>query len=87
MRLKYTFEMMELDDQLIAIPISDNTEEFKAVIKLNETAAFLFDLLKNEMTEMDIVNAVCREYNVSYERASIDVHRIIDEFQKRGLLV
>lgn len=87
MRLKFVFEMMELDDQKIAIPVSENTTEFKGVIKLNETAAFIFKLLKNETSEAEIIDAVSNEYAAPRDIVADDVHRYLKEFQEKGLLV
>ena len=45
MRMKYMLEKMEMDDQVIAVPVGENCEEFHGIIKLNETAERIIDLL------------------------------------------
>lgn len=87
MRLKYSFEKMDLDDQIIAVPIGDDSEGFTGVIRLNETAAFIFDLLETETTEEEIVTAMSRAFNAPYEKLAVDVHQYLAEFQRKGLLV
>ena len=87
MHLKYTFEIMELSDQIIAVPIGDNVQAFRGVIKLNETSAFIFELLKEDITEDIIVDKLEMEYNAPKELLIHDVRRYIQEFNERGLLI
>ena len=87
MRLKLTFEKMDLDDQIVAVPVGANVGEFHGVIKLNETASFIFDQLKEDTTEEAIVNSIALEYDAPREAIIADVHRYIQEFQEKGLLI
>ena len=52
MRLKQTFEVMELDDQVIAVPVGDNASQVHGLFKMNETAAFVFKLLQKCVHEL-----------------------------------
>lgn len=87
MRLKYTFETMELDDQLIAVPVGETASEFRGVIKLNEASAFIFGKLKQETTEDAIIEAMTEEYDAPREVLAADVKRVVNEFSEKGLLV
>ena len=86
-KLKYIFETLELDDVLIAIPVGEGINEFHKVIKLNETAAFIFNLLQEEMTEEQIVNAILGEYDAPKEVVERDVHKYLENFKERGVLI
>lgn len=86
MHLKYAFDTMELDELTIAVPVGENVSQFRGVIKLNETAAYILKLLKNEISEEEIVKALEKEYDVPHELIIEDVKRYISEFEKRGLL-
>lgn len=87
MRLRYTFETMELDDRIVAVPVGENIDEFHGVIKLNDVAAFIFNLLKDDIQEADILKAMEEEYEVSHEVLIKDIHEYLDEFREKGLLV
>lgn len=87
MHLKYTFEIMELGEQTIAVPIDDNVEAFRGVIKLNESSAFIFELLKEDITEDEIVSKLEIEYDAPKELLVHDVRKYIQEFIERGLLI
>lgn len=87
MHLKYTFDFMELNEWIIAIPVGDNANEFHGVIKLNETSAFIFKLLSKDITEEKIVDTLENEYDAPRTLIIEDVRKYIAEFEERGLLV
>lgn len=86
MHIKLTFETMELDNQIVAVPVGEQVDVFRGVLKLNETAAFIFSCLEQDTTEANIVDALVKEYDVSKEEATEDVCKCIAEFRKTGLL-
>lgn len=87
MRLKYSFETMELDNEIIAIPVGEGAKEFHGVIKLNETAAFILDLLKDDISEEDIVLALEKEYKVARDKLIVDVKKYLYVFETKGMLI
>ena len=50
MKSKYTFEKLELDGQIVAVPVGDNASDLHAVLNLNEEAMRILELLKEETT-------------------------------------
>lgn len=86
MRLKYQFETMELEDQVVAVPVGNNSNEFHGVVKLNETSAHIFELLKEETTEEAIVNKMMDIYDAPKDTLSADVKKFVEELSERGLL-
>lgn len=87
MRLKYTFETMKLDDQIVAIPVGEGATDYHGVIKLNETAAVIFELLKQENTEESIIEALEKKYDVSRDTVTRDVQHYIAVFREKGFLI
>ncbi len=79
MKAKYSFEFMDLDDGLVAVPVGNNNGEFHGVLKLNETAAFILKLLDNETSETEIVDALLKEYNGDKEEISKYIHQFIEK--------
>lgn len=86
MRLKYAFETMKLDDQTVAVPVGDGSEEFHGVVKLNEAAAEIFNLLKEDISEEAIVEAMAEIYDAPKEALAADVHKCVTDFMEKGLL-
>lgn len=87
MRLKYTFETMELDDQTIAVPVGDIAGEFSGVIKLNTTALYVFNLLREDNTADAIIERMSEEFDVPKSVLASDVHNCIELLDQKGLLI
>ena len=87
MRTKYTFEIMNLDDGLVAVPVGGSNEQFYGVLKLNETAAAILKLLSEETTEKEIVNAIMKEYTGEKEKIAHYVHEYIEKLISEGIIV
>lgn len=86
MRLKYTFEKMELNGKLYAIPVGDDADDYHGVVRMNGTAAAIFELLKEDTTEEAIAEAMEKEYDVTKDVLRADVKRYIQAFREKGLL-
>lgn len=87
MRLKYTFEIMELEDQTVAVPVGEGASEYHGVIKMNEVARTILELLKEDINETEIIKALGNQYEVSQEILTRDVHNTLEKFEKEGILV
>ena len=87
MHLQYQYETMKVRDIVVAVPVGEGTENMKNVLRLNRTAAAIFDLLKEETNEEKIVESLMTRYDVSKETLEHDVHMYIEEFRKRNLIV
>ncbi len=87
MRLKYQFETMNLEDQIVAVPVGADVNEFRGVVKLNETSAFIFGLLTKDTTEESIVDAMEKEYDAPRSEIAEGVRKCLGEFEEKGLLV
>lgn len=79
MRLRFDFTLMELDGEIIAVPISDGASDFHGVIKLNEEAKVIFDLLQTETTKEIIVESLAKEYSTPKD----DLGRMVGEFLEK----
>lgn len=86
-KLKYKFEKLELDGNIIAVPIGENASQFRGVIKLNDTGAKILDMLKDDVSEEKIIEELATQYHVPFEKLSSDVRRCVGIFQERGMLI
>ena len=87
MRLKYTFEAMKFDGQYVAVPVDADDCEYRGVVKMNETALFILNLLKNDISEEAIVDAIAEQYDAGREVLAEDVKKYINAFREKGFLV
>ena len=84
MRLKECFITQIIDDQLIMVA-TDNSV-FKGIIKSNETAAFIIDILKQDTSRDSIISTILDIYNVDEETATKDVNCIIEQLRSIGAI-
>ena len=86
MKSKYCFERMELDGEIVAVPVGDNATDFHAVLNLNEEAMRILELLKEDTTEQEIVANLMLEYEGTADQIAPLVHEYIEQLRKEGLL-
>ena len=86
MKSKYTFEKMELDGGIVAVPVGDDAAELHAVLNVNEEAMRILELLSEETTEESIVTQLLKEYVGDKEEIASLVHAYIDQLRQEGLL-
>ena len=55
MKIKEGFVVRKIANQYMAVPVGARAKELHGMIGLNETAAFLWELLKEERTEEELV--------------------------------
>lgn len=86
MKSKYIFEKMELDGQIVAVPVGENASELHAVLNLNEVAMRILELLKEETTEESIIKQLMAEYEGTEEEIKSSVTEYIDQLRQEGFI-
>ena len=86
MRLKYRYEIMEVEGQSFAVPMENCEGDFGGMIKLSGTAGVIFELLREETDEESIVENMSRRYDVTRDVLAADVHRVVAKLEAKGLL-
>lgn len=86
MKLKDELMLHKVSDETVVVPTGKLSIEFQGIIRNNETAGSIMELLKEERTEEELVEEVLRVYDADRETVSRDVHRIILMLEQEGLL-
>ena len=86
MKSRYTFEKMELDGEIVAVPVGESAENLHAVLTLNEEAMRILELLQKETTEEGIVAQLMKEYAGEREEIAPLVSAYIEQLRREGLL-
>ena len=86
MKLKNGFVLKSVGDNHIVVPVGAQTVDFRCMITLNETGAFLWKLLETEQTEQTLVAAMLEEYDVTEERAAADIAAFLENLRNSALL-
>lgn len=88
MKLKYDFVVNNVAGETVAVSVGDTCDRFNGYIKLNETAAFIFELLKNDTSRDEIVALVQKKYpDATNKEACESVDELLGKLSKAGLLV
>ncbi len=88
MKLKEGFVLRQVAGSYVVVAVGLQTLDFKGMIRLNETGAFLWkQLAENECTEESLVAAMTNEYDVDDKTASEDVSVFVRSLQEADLLV
>lgn len=86
MKIKSGFVVRKIANQYMAVPIGVRAKELHGMIGLNETAAFLWELLEGERTEEELAALLYNEYEISEEKALETVQRFCKLLQEEGVL-
>ena len=86
LKIKDGFMLRQVCDDYMVIPVGTNSIEFKSVIRLNETGAFLFERLKSDTTQEALVADMLDEYNVEKELAVSDINMFLKSLENAGIL-
>ncbi len=86
MKLRYTFEVMEIEDEQMAVPVGENAGKLHGILKLNGSAAAILALLREETTEDEIVEKLAAQYDTPKEELQKYVHDYIGELEEAELL-
>ena len=76
MKLKEGFVTHAIEDTHFLVPLGGDA--FHGIVRSNETAGFIVDCLKNETTEEEIIDAMCKEYDAPRETIAKDVRKVLD---------
>ncbi len=68
------------------VAVNELSKTFYGMVKLNDTAAFVFSCLQKKKPVEKIVQAVVKEYGIEENVAQKDVESIIEQFKKAGFL-
>lgn len=77
MKLKYNFVTNEVAGKIVAVAVGGDLEKFNGFIKMNDTGAYIFNMLKSDVTEEEIVAAMKKDYE---DAAEEEIRETVSEF-------
>ena len=86
MKIKDDFYIKQVAGLNIVVATGETAENMNAMINLNESAAFLWKQLENDITEDELIKRLTEEYDVDYERARVSVEKFISKLNEIGCL-
>lgn len=86
MKINPGFVLKDIAGSYVIVPTGDNLVDFSAMITVNETGAFLWKLLGDDVSTEELADAMCREYDVSKEDALSDVSEFVETLKNKKVL-
>lgn len=87
MKIREGFVLRRVMGQAMLIAVGDVSREFNGMIKLNDTAADLWQWLADGADEQALIARLQEEYEVDAATAAADVARFVENLKTQGLLV
>jgi len=64
-------------NEYVLVPIANNIADMNSVYTLNETGAFIWELIDGKKNVEEIIYALTSEYEIDFEAAASDVYSFI----------
>lgn len=84
MKLKDTFVTHKFDDTFVIVNAEKNS--FNGIINGNQTAGFIVECLKEDITIEQIIGKMLEKYDAPFDVITEDVNKIIDTLKDIGAI-
>lgn len=87
MKIRNNLVLRKIGSRYMIVEVSQEAMNLTNVYTMNETAAWLWKGIgSSDFTEEQLVSRLCDEYEVTEEQAATDVHALVEEWIKLGLV-
>nr|WP_321408341.1 PqqD family protein [uncultured Carboxylicivirga sp.] len=76
----------KIGDELVIVPVTSEVAQMNKVFSLNEVGLFIYDQLFEPKTETEILQLVCKEFEVDKQVAEDDIRAFISEAVKAKII-
>ena len=86
MKIKEGFLLRQVGENHIVVPVGSQSVDFRCIITLNETGAFIWKQLQNPCTVDELVAALVAEYDAPQDVIAADVQTYLAALREKNLL-
>lgn len=86
MKINDGYLLREVAGTYIVVPVGERVIEFKGMMTLNDTGAFIWRQLQSDCKYQELLTAVLGEYEVNEEVARSDLDEFLNEARESGVL-
>ncbi|MDO4831366.1 MAG: PqqD family protein [Clostridia bacterium] len=86
MKIKDDFILRKVADSYVVVPVNSMIIDFNGIINLNETGAFLFEILQKGADKQTLLKKLMSEYEVSADKAESDIDKFIQKLKDEDIL-
>ncbi len=86
MKIKEGFVLRRVLDEAIVIASGKASHDFHGMVKLNDSAADIWEWISEGLSEVDIAARLAGKYELSIDKAKADTAAMISQMTETGLL-
>ena len=86
MKIQENFLLREVAGTPVVMPVGDAAERFNGMIKLNDTATYLWRQMTENTTEEALLDAMMRDYEIDRDTALSDIRNFVNTLRAAGIL-
>lgn len=86
MKIKQGYILREVAGSHVVLPVGEATIDFNGMASLNETGAFLFEKMQEDITENSLVEALLEAYEIDEATAKKDVEIFVSKIREAGII-
>lgn len=86
MRIKQGFVLRRVLDEAIVVASGEASKTFHGMIKLNDSAADIWQWISEGKGEAEIAKLLSEKYEISLEKATSDTQAMIKSMAENGLI-
>ncbi len=87
MKLLYDFEIMDMGEEFVAVPVGEGAGKIHGMIRMNKEAAEMFQLVKDNRQPEDALEELLRRYpDLEKDDAAWDLCNFMNRLIAEGVL-
>lgn len=86
MKIKENLLLKKMGNEYIVVPVGQGVVDFKVVVTLNESGAFLWNKLKEGSNVETLAESLTKEYEVSLDEAKKDTEDFVKILVSNSLI-
>ena len=84
MKINNDLRLRRIDNKNFVVAVGEKSKTFNNTVKLNDTAAEIFEQLQKGISNEEIAENLAKEYSLSLEEVLSDVKNVVSQFEKAG---
>lgn len=85
MKIKGQYVLRNIAGESVVVPVGSEQLDANVLVLLNETGAFLWELLYKGASVDEIVSAFCDEYDTDAETVKADLSAFVGYIKEKGI--
>lgn len=86
MTIQGSYILRDVAGSHVVVPVGSTAADFNGMITLNETGAFLWRQLSEDVSREELVARLTTEYDVTPEQATVDVDAFLQKLRTNHFL-